>query len=62
MSSAVNPKGSVLEDKPRTEQEPRKYQEQEKDQGLEIIAEIDLNQDFKDWKLSMCYCGKCYTI
>ena len=35
MSIAVNPRGSVLENESIIEQEPRKYQEQEKDQGLE---------------------------
>ena len=35
MSNTVNSRGSVLEKESRTEQDSRKYQEQEKDQGLE---------------------------
>ena len=40
MSSAVNPKRSVLENKSIIEQEPRKYQEQEKDQGQESTKKV----------------------
>ena len=35
MKDTINPRGSVLENGPRTEEEPRKYQEQDNDQGLE---------------------------
>ena len=35
MTSVINPRKSVLGKEPRTEQEPRKYQEKDKDQGLE---------------------------
>ena len=39
MFDTINLRGSVLEKKLRTEQELRKYQEQEKDQGLKITRQ-----------------------
>ena len=35
MTHTINPKGSVLDNEPRTEQELRKYPEQDNNQGLE---------------------------
>ena len=53
MFDTINLRGSVLEKEPRTEQELRKYQGQEKDHGLEygsitiVLKPLKDNQGFR---------------
>ena len=48
MSDTVNLRGSVLEKEPRTEQELRKYQGQEKDHELEYGSRTIALKPLKD--------------